>query len=93
MITLGMYIAAMVFTSLYVPVKASVRLEGEAEDTYTEYGYYPVWEIREAKAENPGMEVSINITAWVIQYLFITLVFIFLFLRARRRGRRPSFNQ
>jgi hypothetical protein len=87
-ITIGTYIAVMVSTSLYVPVKASIRVE--EEDTYVEYGYYPVWKIREAKVENPALEVSINITAWVIQYVFITLVFIFLLLRVVRG---PYFNQ
>lgn len=85
MITIGMYIAVIVFTSLYVPVKASIRVE--EEDTYMEYGYYPVWKIREAAAENPGLDISINITAWVIQYVFITLVFIILLFRTLRKSK------
>lgn len=84
MITIGMYIGVMVFTSLYVPVKASIRVE--KNDTYMEYGYYPVWRIREAAAENPGMSVSINVTAWAVQYMFITLVFIVLLSRALRKS-------
>lgn len=85
MITIGMYIAVIVFTSLYVPVKASIQVE--EEDTYMEYGYYPVWKIREAAAENPGLDISINITAWVIQYVFITLVFIILLFRTLRKSK------
>ena len=85
MITIGMYIGVMLFTSLYVPVKASIRVE--ENDTYTEYGYYPVWRIREAAAENPGMSISINVTAWVIQYVFITLVFIILLSRTLRKSK------
>lgn len=84
MITIGMYIAVMVVTSLYVPVKASIQVE--EGDTYMEYGYYPVWKIREAAAENPGMSISINVTAWVIQYVFITLVFIILLFRTLRKS-------
>jgi hypothetical protein len=85
MITIGMYIAVIVFTSLYVPVKASIQVE--EGDTYIEYGYYPVWKIRGAAAENPGLVISINITAWVIQYVFITLVFIFLLARTLRKSK------
>jgi hypothetical protein len=85
LITIGLYIAVIVFASLYVPVKASIRVE--EGDTYMEYGYYPVWKIREAAAENPGMDISINITAWVIQYVFITLVFILLLSRMLRKSK------
>lgn len=85
MIIIGMYMAVMVFTSLYVPVKASIQVE--EEDTYMEYGYYPVWKIREAAAGNPGLVISINITAWVIQYVFITLVFIILVFRTLRKSK------
>jgi hypothetical protein len=83
MITIGMYIAVIVFTSLYVPVKAFIQVKGE--DTYMEYGYYPVWKIRGAAVENPGLDISINITAWIIQYMFITLVFIILLFRTLRK--------
>lgn len=85
LITIGMYIAVIVFTSLYVPVKASILVE--EEDTYVEYGYYPVWKIREAAVENPGLDISINKTAWIMQYVFITLVFIILLFRILRKSR------
>jgi hypothetical protein len=81
----GGYIVLMVDSILFVPVKASI---GET-DPDTVYGYCALWEFyltdqsfqRDDSASSPPLTLKINITAWVLQYLFFTLVFITLLIR------------
>jgi hypothetical protein len=82
------YLAAMLYTSLYVPVKATLFMhDGEV---YEEYGYYPLWGIsieddtnhRDENIRN--LTVGINTTAWAIQYAFITLAFLSITFRTLR---------
>ena len=79
------YIGVITYTTLFVPVKASMAV-GNGE-TYREYGYYPLWEINNSLKqgqEGEAVSLTINVTAWVIQNIFITLVFISLFYSVSR---------
>ena len=86
---IGIYITAMVYSFLLVPVKASIG------DKYPEtvYGYYPLWKLSQSAQsfQDPPPSVPItlklNITAWVLQLMFITLVFISLLLRTLKHFR------
>jgi hypothetical protein len=94
----GGYIAIMIYSTLFVPVKASI---GET-DPDTAYGYCALWELslpdrppqRSDSATSPPLTLKINVTAWVLQDLFFTLVFIILLIRTLRRfrPRRPAGN-
>lgn len=80
---IGIYITLMVYSFLFVPVKASIG------DKYPEtaYGYYPIWKLNQstqslqASPRDAPITLKLNITAWVLQLMFITLVFISLLLR------------
>jgi hypothetical protein len=86
---IGIYITVMVFSFLFVPVKASIG------DKYPEtvYGYYPIWKLCQSTQSFQGpppdvpITLKLNITAWVLQLMFITLVFISLLLRALKHFR------
>jgi hypothetical protein len=87
----------MISATLYVPVKANISNGTKDDpDAYTELGYYPLWEIKNepeptshsaTPQAQPGsgtvIRVRINVTAWVIQYIAITLVFLSLLIRTR----------
>jgi hypothetical protein len=80
---IGIYISIMVYSFLFVPVKASIG------DQYPEtvYGYYPIWKLNQSTQSfrdslpDAPITLKLNITAWVLQLMFITLVFISLLLR------------
>ena len=73
----------MVYSFLFVPVKASI---GEKYPE-TVYGYYPIWTLSQSTQsfQDSPLDVPItlklNFTAWVLQLMFITLVFISLLLK------------
>ncbi|UCH94588.1 MAG: hypothetical protein JSV88_30570 [Candidatus Aminicenantes bacterium] len=85
----GPYIAAMIYSSLVVPVIASVG----CQDADTAYGYYPIWKIIPSTPSKPNsaaevpITLKLNVTAWVLQYVFITVVFISLLLRTLKHFR------
>jgi hypothetical protein len=86
---IGIYITVMVYSFLFVPVKASI---GE-KDPEIAYGYYPLWKLvqstpsfQDSPPEDP-ITLKLNITAWVLQLIFITLVFISLLLRTLKHLR------
>jgi len=81
---IGIYIIVMVYSFLFVPVKASI----DNKDAETVYGYYPIWElsqstqsVHESPPDIPPITLKLNITAWLVQLMFISLVFISLLLR------------
>ena len=82
-VIIGIYIIVMVYSFLFVPVKASL----DNKDAETVYGYYPIWKLSQSVQslhESPPaipITLKINITAWLLQLVFITLVFISLLLR------------
>ncbi len=86
---IGIYITAVVYSFLLVPVKASV---GEKYPE-TVYGYYPLWKLNQTtqsfqdSAPDVPISLKLNITAWVLQLIFITVVFISLFLRTLKHFR------
>ena len=73
----------LVYSFLFVPVKASI---GD-RDPETVYGYYPIWKLSQSAQsflDSPPdipLTLKLNITAWMLQLMFITLVFISLLLR------------
>lgn len=81
-IIFAVYIAVIIYTSICVPVKAEFA-PGDGE-VYKEYGYCFLWSINENRYEFRGVGVTINVTAWVAQYIFITLVFFSLMFQARK---------
>lgn len=82
-VIIGIYIIVIVYSFLVVPVKASI----EDKDPETVYGYYPIWKLSQAtqSLHEPQPDIpltlKLNITAWLLQLMFITLVFISLMLR------------
>jgi hypothetical protein len=86
---IGIYITVMIYSFLFVPVKASI---GD-KDPEPVYGYYPIWKLSQSPQSFPGsppgvtITLKLNITAWVLQSMFITLVFISLLLRALKHFR------
>ncbi len=85
-----LYGVVLICATLYVPVKATI-LDGD--NSYTELGYYPIWEIgkynsnppgNQGEDPGPGITMRLNITAWIIQYIFISAVFASLFYRTRK---------
>lgn len=86
---IGIYITVMVYSFLFVPVKAST---GEKYPE-TVYGYYPLWKLNQTtqsfRDPPPSVPITLklNITAWVLQLMFITLVFISLLLRTLKHFR------
>jgi hypothetical protein len=96
---INIYIVLMVFASFYVPIKAVISYGGEDDpDAYTQLGYYPIWEIKKKSHEEqeqvssnpvsgPEIDIRINVTAWVIQYIAITLIFLSMLYRNWRRFR------
>jgi hypothetical protein len=82
-VIIGIYITVMVYSFLFVPVKASI----DNKDAETVYGYYPIWKLSQSMQslhESPPdipLTLKLNITAWVLQLVFINLVFISLLLR------------
>jgi hypothetical protein len=88
-VIVGVYIALVICASLFVPVIASIG----TEDPDMVYGYYPLWEVSQSSHSSPGpaeelpITVKINITAWIIQYVFLTLVFVSLLLRTLKHFR------
>jgi hypothetical protein len=86
---IGIYITAMVYSFLLVPVKASI---GE-EYPDTAYGYYPIWKLNQTtqsfQDSPPDVPITLklNITALVLQLMCITLVFISLLLRTLKHFR------
>jgi flagellar basal body-associated protein FliL len=86
---IGIYITVIVYSFLFVPVKASIG------DKYPEtvYGYYPIFKLSQSTQSfhesSPDVPITLklNITAWVLQMMFITLVFISLLLRTLKHFR------
>ena len=87
------YTGIMAASTLFVPVKAYIGSSaGEDPDGYTEQGYYPIWELgkKVQASENTGtvtrtvMNISLNLFAWMMQYLFVTLLFSFYYYRTFR---------
>jgi hypothetical protein len=95
----AVYTVAMIFATLYVPVKAVI---GNGQDIHTELGYYTLWDVlsQSSPSSHPGkdtgaesrMVVTLNITAWIIQYIFITAVFGSMYYRVRRHFRSTKFE-
>ena len=82
LVIIGLYIAVMLYASVFVPVKAEFA-PGDG-DVYTEHGYRYIWSIGSAEYESRGIGVSLNVRAWVVQYVFITLIFASLLFHARK---------
>lgn len=87
------YIALMIAATIFVPVKAMVSHSQSAQsdaDAMEEMGYYPIWQVLGKKEPETRPEsglhvtVSLNRTAWIIQYIFLTLAFISLYYQAYR---------
>ena len=84
-VVVGSYIFLLIYSSLFVPVKAQIGND-EAD---ADYGYYPVWALSEPPTQvstdkgNADLPLTIrfNFLAWALQTLFITLVFIVLLTR------------
>jgi hypothetical protein len=80
---IGIYITVMICSFLYVPVKASI----DDEDPESIYGYFPIWKLSQSPQSVPGspsqasITLKLNITSWVVQLMFFTLVFIALLWR------------
>jgi hypothetical protein len=80
---IGIYITVMIYSFLYVPVKASIN----DKDPETIYGYFPIWKLSQSPQSVPGspsqasITLELNIIAWVLQMMFFTLVFITLLWR------------
>lgn len=80
---IGIYITVMIYSFLYVPVKASI----DNKDHETIYGYFPIWKLSQSTQSSQGspphvpITLELNITAWVLQLMFFTLVFITLLWR------------
>ena len=89
-VIIGIYIIVMVYSVLFVPVKASI----DNKDAETVYGYYPIWELSQStqsRHESPAnipITLKLNITAWLLQLMFITLVFISLLLRTLKHFKK-----
>lgn len=81
-IIIGVYIVLMAYSSVFVPVKAEFT-PGDG-NVYKEHGYNYIWGISDAEEESPGLRVSLNVTAWVVQYIFVTLIFASLLFQARK---------
>jgi len=90
------YSIIMVLATLFVPIRATVSYGSASDpDAYTELGYYPIWLIGKQQAETSStgpashtqVAVSINLLAWVIQYVVLTAVFGSLYYRTRRHYR------
>ena len=79
----------MIFSLLYVPVKGII---GD-KSPESVYGYYPIWELIQfepsSRDSSPDIPITLglNVTAWVLQLAFITLVFLSLLLRALKHFR------
>lgn len=86
---IGIYITAVVYSFLLVPVKASI---GE-EYPETVYGYYPIWKLNQTtqsfQDSPPDVPITleVNVTALVLQLMFITVVFISLLLKTLKHFR------
>lgn len=91
------YIVSIIAATMFVPVKAMVshNQPGQSDaDAMEDMGYYPIWQVLGKKdtgiQPEPGLHVNItlNHTAWIIQYIFFTLMFISLYYQAHRHYRR-----
>jgi hypothetical protein len=88
-VIIGIYITIMVYSFLFVPVKASI----DNKEAETIYGYYPIWKLSQSVQslhESPPdipITLKLNITAWLLQLIFINLVFISLLLRTLKHFR------
>jgi hypothetical protein len=86
---IGIYITVMICSFLYVPVKASIA----NKDHETIYGYFPIWKLNQSTQSSQGspphvpITLELNITAWVLQLMFFTLVFITLLWRTLKHFR------
>lgn len=84
----GLYITVMVFTTFYVPVKASLKIS--EDETFTEYGYYLIWEVLREHGAKTKIKISLNLIAWILQYMFLTLVFISMYIRTVRHYKKKE---
>lgn len=86
LLLVGVYIAVIVCCFLFVPVKATI---GDKHPE-TVYGYSPVWELSQSTQSSPDssrdipVTLKLNIIAWILQLIFITLVFISLLFKTLR---------
>jgi hypothetical protein len=91
------YIIIISGATLFVPVKATVH-KGDTDDpdadAMEEMGYYPIWEVLGKNAtavqKDSGLRVTIilNTTAWIIQYVFLTLLFVSMLYQTHRYFKR-----
>jgi len=100
----GIYFVFMVAATLFVPVKGTVStgLDGRSDpDAYTTRGYFPIWELWELAAEknkpsaggkpmDTEVSIELNAASWLLQYLFITLMFVSLIYRVLRHYKREE---